>query len=268
MSDSITETRGDTAPALCTEAHGNGIPLSDHLFPPRRAGRPSDVPRGDFWSSLLPVEQEALRACARPRVYPARSALCHQGDRSDHLVIIEDGWAKVTRVREDGNQVVLAVRGPGDLVCESAVLAQRDRFATVAALSTLRGLVVPAARFTAFLDGHSRVWRLVSEVIVHRLDDSDRRAEAQASATGAQRLALLLVQLAEVSLPYAGPGSDGIPIRPPLSQDELGSWVGASRETVARALHEWRDDGLVRTGWRRITVVDRDGLLAYAASGG
>jgi CRP/FNR family transcriptional regulator, cyclic AMP receptor protein len=55
-----------------------------------------------------------------------------------------------------------------------------------------------------------------------------------------------------------------VEICPPLSQEELGSWVDTSRETVARALHAWRRTGLVRTGWRRITVVDRKGLWNYA----
>jgi CRP/FNR family transcriptional regulator, cyclic AMP receptor protein len=57
---------------------------------------------------------------------------------------------------------VLAVRGPGDLIAESAVLGTRRRSATVTALDPLTALVIPAARFTAFLDEHPQVWRLIS----------------------------------------------------------------------------------------------------------
>jgi CRP-like cAMP-binding protein len=191
--------------------------------------------------------------------------LCYQGDESNHIIVIENGWAKVTSATEDGHDVVLAVRGPGDIVCESAILGRRQRSATVTAISSLRGLVVPAGRFTAFLDEHPRAWRMVSGTFVRRLDDADRRVQAHASADGAQRLALLLIYLSELSEQYERPGPDGgIEIRPPLSQEELGSWVDTSRETVARALKEWRTLGFVQTGWRRITILDRGGLLAYA----
>jgi CRP/FNR family cyclic AMP-dependent transcriptional regulator len=236
--------------------------------PERNAHPPGSDPsasRGEFWRSLSVAERGVLRRAARSRTFPAKSPLCHQGDESDHIIIVEDGWAKVTSSTEDGHEVVLAVRGPGDLVCESAVLGSRERSATVTALSEIQGLVVPAIRFTAFLDEHPRTWRLVTGIFVQRIDEGDRRVQAHASASGAQRLALLLLELAELSRPHSPPAADGsITIRPPLSQEELGSWVDASRETVARALKSWRRRGLVRTGWRQITVLDRAALHAYA----
>ncbi|WP_243719460.1 Crp/Fnr family transcriptional regulator [Actinomadura sp. KC06] len=228
-------------------------------------GRPAADPGDAFWAALDDPERAALRAVARPRKYAPRTPLCYQGDDSDHIIIIESGWAKVTSASEDGREVVLAVRGPGDLVCESAVLGRRERSATVAALSPLRALVVPAARFTGFLDAHPGVWRLVSGTFVRRLDDADRRLQAHVSAHGARRLAILLTELAEVSARHAPPdAAGGIVIGPPLSQEELGSWMDASRETVARALGTLRAEGLVVTGRRKITVVDAARLREFA----
>ncbi|MDL4777000.1 MULTISPECIES: Crp/Fnr family transcriptional regulator [Thermomonosporaceae] len=246
-----------------------------------RASAPLDAPaaavpevsspgRGDgFWDALDGPERVALRAVSRPRGFAPKVPLCYEGDESDHIIIIEAGWAKVTSSTENGHDVVLAVRGPGDLVCESAVLGSRLRSASVTALSPVRALVVPAARFTGFLDAHPRVWLLVSSNFVRRLDDATRRLQAHVSAKGAQRLALLLADLAELSARHCPPGPDGgIDIAPPLSQEELGSWMDASRETVARALNNLRRRGLVRTGWRRITVVDLHGLRAFAQGRG
>jgi CRP/FNR family transcriptional regulator, cyclic AMP receptor protein len=103
---------------------------------------------------------------------------------------------------------------------------------------------------------------MVSGTFVRRIDDHDRRLRAQASADGARRLALLLIDLAEH---YGTPGRAGsIVIQPPLSQSELASWVDSSRETVARALKVWRADGLVDTARRKITVLNPDRLRAYA----
>ncbi|MEU5992171.1 Crp/Fnr family transcriptional regulator [Spirillospora sp. NPDC047418] len=218
-----------------------------------------------FWDALDDPERAALRAAGRARAYRPRAPLCYQGDDSDHIIVIESGWAKVVASSAEGHSVVLAVRGPGDLVCESAVLGRRERSATVQALDELRALLVPAARFTAFLDAHPRVWMLVSGTFVRRLDDADRRLRAHVSAQGPRRLAILLAGLAEMSARHvpAGPGGE-VAIGPPLSQEELGSWMDASRETVARALAVLREEGLVRTGRRRLTVLDPAGLRAFA----
>ncbi|XRQ15512.1 Crp/Fnr family transcriptional regulator [Actinomadura welshii] len=222
-------------------------------------------PGGAFWDELDDAQRAALREAGRPRKYQPRMPLCYQGDDSDHLIVIESGWAKVTTSGEDGREVVLAVRGPGDLVCESAVLGGRERSATVAALGQVRALVVPAVRFTAFLDAHPGVWMLVSGTFVRRLDDAGRRLQAHVSAQGARRLAILLADLAERSVRHARPdASGGVVLGPPLSQEELGSWMDASRETVARALSTLRAEGLVRTGWRKIIVMDAPRLRAYA----
>ncbi|TDC91981.1 Crp/Fnr family transcriptional regulator [Actinomadura sp. 7K507] len=224
----------------------------------------SSLRRG-FWFALDSEQRAALGEAARSRSYAPGSPLVHQGDESNDVTIIEDGWAKVTSTTEDGHDVVLAVRGPGDLIAESVVLGGRTRSATVTALSPLRALMFPAARFTAFLKFHPEAWRLVSGTFVQRLDEADRRLEAHLTSTGTQRLALLLVDLAEESALRSPAGADGsIDIAPTLSQTEIGSWVDASRETVARGLALLRRRGLVRTGRRKITVVDQHALRAFA----
>ncbi|WP_254715393.1 Crp/Fnr family transcriptional regulator [Actinomadura sp. NAK00032] len=229
------------------------------------SGYGASSPRPGFWAALNPAQRSALREAARPRQYPVKAPLVYQGDESDHVIVIERGWAKVTSSTADGHDVVLAVRGPGDLIAESAVLGGRPRAATVTALSPIRALVVPAARFTGFLDEHPDVWMLVTGTFVQRMDDSDRRLTAHVASRGPQRLAALLTHLAELSAHHAPPAPDGsIEIGPPLSQEELGSWMDASRETVARALNGLRRQGLIRTGWRRITVVDLPGLREFA----
>ncbi|MFC4055324.1 Crp/Fnr family transcriptional regulator [Actinomadura syzygii] len=225
----------------------------------------ASAPRHGFWAALDPDQRGVLRAAARPRQFPVKAPLVYQGDESDHVIVIERGWAKVTSTTEDGHDVVLAVRGPGDLLAESAVLGGRTRSATVTALSPVRALVVPAVRFTGFLDAYPDVWMLVTSTFVQRIDDADRRLTAHMTSRGTQRLATLLAHLAELSALHVPPAPDGsIEIAPPLSQEELGSWMDASRETVARALNGLRREGLIRTGWRRITVTDLPGLHEFA----
>jgi CRP-like cAMP-binding protein len=221
-----------------------------------------------FWDDLTTAEQGDLAAVARPRAYGADTVVCHQGDDSDYVLVIKRGWVKVTSPTDEGRNVFLAVRGPSDLICEGAMFGGRQRNATVTSLSPLETLVVLAGRFTAFLDAHPRVSRMVTKDVIRRWDDSTRRVQAHAYGDGGLRLVQLLIYLAELSLEYAGEASEvrdtEIEISAPLSQAELGSWVDASRETAARAFRSLRDRRLVRTGWRRIVILNLPALRAYA----
>ncbi len=224
-------------------------------------------PPARFWNDLTAEEQSALEAIGRPRPYAAGTVLCNQGDDSDYVIIIKDGWVKITSTTQDGRLVFHAVRGPADLVGEGAVFRETEqRIATVTSLSALQTYVVLADRFTGFLDTHPRVARSVMAMMQRRWDEADRRTQARASADGGLRLIDLLIFLADLSLDYTGGDpTRPIDISPPLSQSDLGSWADASRETAARQLRILREQNLVQTGWRKITVLDLTGLRAHAA---
>jgi CRP-like cAMP-binding protein len=214
-----------------------------------------------FWDGLDEIERKTLRRSARPRTYGSGAILCRQDDPSDHVIIIESGWAKVTSTDDDGRETILAIRGPGDVVGESAALGRRPRSATVTALATVQALLVPIGRLTTFLDEHPRAWRMLSGEFVRRIDDADRRLSAHTAAGGVVRLAILLLFLAEH---YGAPGPAGsVVIRPPLSQWELASWVRTSRATVARAFKIWREERLVDAARRKIIVLSPVRLRAF-----
>jgi CRP-like cAMP-binding protein len=97
--------------------------------------------------------------------------------------------------------------------------------------------------------------------MVHRWRNAETRLRMRAATNGAQRLAGLLLGLADG---LGGQAEGVIEIALPLSQDELASLAGTSRATVARALSNWRTRGLIRTGQRRITLTDVPGLRRAA----
>ena len=217
-----------------------------------------------FWFALNDAQRKKLLKVARPCVYSTRSSLMYQGEESDHVIVIEDGWVKVTATTKGGHEVLLAVRGPGDLIGEGALLGSGRPSATIKALTPVHGFVLHSGRFENFLNEHPAVWKLVGRTLVQRQEGVERRLQAHISTKGTRRLAALLVELAEMSAKHVSPSPDGhIPIAPPLSQEELGRWIDASRETVARALNNLRARGLVRTGRRKIVVEDLPGLREF-----
>jgi CRP/FNR family cyclic AMP-dependent transcriptional regulator len=222
--------------------------------------QPSRSGRG-FWDLLPHEEQRALSTLGREREYPPGAALCVEGDPVTHVFVLLDGWVKVMSVTADGRESVLALRGAGDVVGETAGVTTGVRNASMQAVGPVRALIVGYDRFSSFLDTHLGGNRAYRRVIVHRWRDAEAMLRVHAVTSGAQRLAGLLIGLAE----RLGGQSEGvIEIALPLSQDELASLAGTSRATVARALNAWRKRGLIRTGQRRITLTDVPGLRRVA----
>lgn len=222
--------------------------------------RPSG-PGREFWNLLPPAERWILWSLGREKEYLPGATLCAQGDPATHVFVLLDGWAKVLSVSEDGRESVLALRGAGDLVGELAGETTGFRNATVEAMVTVRALIVGYSRFSSFLDTHQAGSHAYRRVMAHRWTDADAMLRIRTVTNGGQRLAGLLLGLAER---LGGQAEGVIEIALPLSQEELASLAGTSRATVTRALNGWRKRGLIRTGQRRITLTDVPGLRMAA----
>jgi len=214
-----------------------------------------------FWGLLGDAERAGLRALGRTSVFPPGTTICVQGEPTTHVFILLAGWVKALSVTSDGHEIVLALHGPGDIVGELAGETGGYRQATVKAIDRVRSLIVGHERFGSFLDASPDASRAYRRVVTQRWNDVAARLRSRSVTTGAQRLARLLLDIAD-SGGNAAAGQAGAV--PSLTQEELASLVGASRATVTRALRTWRQRGFVRTGQRSITVTDVPGLRRAA----
>ena len=198
---------------------------------------------------------------ARRRRFRASTTLFAQGDESRHVLVVTSGRCKVVWCSDDGQEALLGVRGPGDILGDMSALDGQPRSASVVALEPVEAAVLTTGEFESFLLDHPRVAIRLLRQIVGRLREADRsRAEFGTGDTNS-RLSSLLVDLSErfgVSRP------DGVHIDVALSQEDLGNSIGASRRAVANALQELRRQGVVETGRRSIVVTDIERLRRSA----
>lgn len=215
-----------------------------------------------FASSLSTEELEDLVSRGVRRPFRRGSFIMTEGEASDHVVVLLSGRAKVSSYTADGKEVVLAVRGPGELLGDFSALDEGARSATVAALEAIEALVIPADRFKLYLEDHPRLAVLLLQTWSRRVRDADRKRVEFGAYDTPGRVARRLIELVE----RYGEG-DGASMRISLSltQDELAGWTGASREAVSKALREFRDRGWISTGRRAITVLDVEALRTRSA---
>lgn len=168
-------------------------------------------------------------------------------------MVVLEGRVKVSYFTEEGKEVVLAIRGSGDILGDLSAIDGEPLSATVTALDNVDAQVVTADEFLSFLESHSRVGLVLLRMLSQRLREADlKRIEFGAYDT-LGRVARRLVELAD----RFGERSDtGVRITLPLSQEELAGWTGSSREAVAKALQVFRTRGWIETARREITILD------------
>lgn len=206
-----------------------------------------------FWPLLGSGEQAALATLGRPHRSSAGATLCLEGEPSTHVFILISGWVKVVSASDEGRELLLALRGPGDIVGEIAGEVTGYRTATVRAAGPLQSLIIAANRFERFLDQHPVAAHTYRRAMAERRRAADEAQRGRALTNGSQRLARLLLDLTGPATDRDGRAASA----PPLSQEELASLIGSSRATVTRALSQWRARGIIRTGQREIVVLDR-----------
>jgi CRP/FNR family cyclic AMP-dependent transcriptional regulator len=236
----------------------------------RVAGRPDteneDNPgegrAGGFLDRLGPVDRRDLLALGRTlRMRPGATALI-EGQVSGRVMLLLKGHVRAWSSSADGREVLLAIRRPGDLVGEFSALDGGPHSATVSAMDDVEALAIPASAFREFLRTHNDAALSVLELVTERLRDADRKRAEFGSVDATGRVAARIVEMAERHGLEEG---EGFRIELRLSQEELATWVGASREAVSRALRNFRERGWITTRRRALTVLDLDALRLRAS---
>jgi CRP-like cAMP-binding protein len=204
---------------------------------------------------LTPDEWAAWLAAGRVVRYRRGAVVFREGDPPDRVLALRSGRVKVSLTTPGGREIVLAVKGPGDLLGELGALDGRPRSATATATEAAEAVALAPSAFNDFLDRHPRLASRLLRELVAELRASDDQHVERGSGDVTARVARRLVQLAERDGPELA-----------LSQDDLAGWVGASREATNRALSTLRARGCIATERRRIVVLD-PALLADAAGG-
>jgi CRP-like cAMP-binding protein len=210
-----------------------------------------------FGGTLTDVELDDLVSRGARRHFKRGAYLLTEGEISDHVAVVLTGRAKVSSFTPDGREVVLAVRGPGDLLGELSALDGGVRSASVSALEPVEALIIPSERFEHFLQDHARLAVMLLQMMSRRLRDADRKRIEFGAYDTPGRVARRIIELADR---YGEAEARGVRITLSLTQDELAGWSGASREAVSKALRHFRDRGWIETGRRSIVVLNLDAL--------
>lgn len=206
---------------------------------------------------LSAVDIDALLLHARFEHYPAGRLIFARGSPGRSMMAVLAGGVRISTTSPSGREAVLAILNAGEIFGELALLDGGERTADAVALSDCHLLVIDQRDFIPFLESRADLCIGLLKLLSQRLRRTDELVEVALFERLESRLARALVELA------SGGGAAG-EARSPfvllVSQQEVSSIVGASRENVNKQLRAWQRAGLLELGKRRIVIRDLDAL--------
>jgi CRP/FNR family cyclic AMP-dependent transcriptional regulator len=195
---------------------------------------------------LSEAELKAVAAHGVERAFPKNMVLVSEGDTTDSLYVILSGRVRIYASDEDGHEVVFGTQGPGEYFGEMA-LDGEARSASVITLEKSRLLVVPAQQLRELIAANPQFALNVMKKLISRVRTLTANVKSLALMDVYGRVAHLLLELAEQK-------DDALVIEERLTQQEVASRVGASREMVGRILKDLSDGGYLSLHRNRIVI--------------
>lgn len=179
--------------------------------------------------------------------------LFREGDQGDRLYVITEGKIKLGQTSADGRESLLAILGPGELLGELSLFDPGPRTATATALTdtTLMGLGHQALR--PWLAGRPEVAEALLAALAQRLRRTNEQMADLVFSDVPGRVAKTLLELGEK---FGRELPDGLHVTHDMTQEELAQLVGASRETVNKALADFASRGWIRLESRSVVLLD------------
>lgn len=200
---------------------------------------------------------DALLARARFEHHPAGRLIFARGSPGRSMMAVLDGGVRISTTSPNGREAVLAILNAGEIFGEMALLDGGERTADAIAISNCQLLVIDQRDFIPFLETRADLCIRLLKLLSQRLRRTDELVEVALFERLESRLAKALVELASRGGAACGSGP---PFVLRVSQQELSSIVGASRENVNKQLRSWQRAGLLELGKRRIVIRDLDAL--------
>lgn len=203
---------------------------------------------------LVPSGQlEGLGRYIHLRRLPRTEILYRTDDPATNLYVLASGCLKLSTPGPEGDEVLLGLVRPYALLGEAAVFNSRRHTATAIALVESEVIGINANAFVDFVRHHPEVALRLLESFSHQLQRAQERMEDIAFLDVPARVAKRLIELA---LEFGEKTAQGYLITLRLTQSELAALVGASRESVNKALRLFAEKGLLRSERRGLLITD------------
>ena len=228
----------------------------------RRSGRLSAVDidvvrKAPLFAALNDEAARALMESMTSSHLERSDILFREGELGDRIYVIGEGKIKLGRSSVDGRENLLAILGPGEMFGELSLFDPGPRTATATAIAETQLIALGHEDLDSFLLGRPAVAANLLAALARRLR---RTNEALADLVFTDVPGRVAKALLDLSTRFGRPADEGILVAHELTQEELAQLVGASRETVNKALADFASRGWIKLEARAVVLTDVERL--------
>ena len=213
-----------------------------------------------LFTSLTENELDQLLTHGRTESYRTRQEIFRKGSAGLGLLAVLKGSVKISSIGPDGNRVTLSLIGEGEIFGEMALLDGKERSADATAATDCELLLIDRRDFVPFLRTHPDIALRLLGVLSERLRQTSEQVEDMIFLDAETRLAKKLLRLGEQHR-EAKKGSSRMSV--PISQRELGTMIGISRESINKQLAAWHKEGVIKLENHAIVILNEAALRDY-----
>lgn len=214
--------------------------------------------RAGLFQGVGPEAVSALTAAMEYVDVPRGAAVFSEGEQGDSVYIVVDGKVKLSRRAPDGRENMIAVMGPSDMFGELSVFDPGPRTATATAVTAARLALLRQADLRSWMSTRPELAEQLLRVVARRLRRTNDALADLIFTDVPGRVAKNLLLMAQR---FGSRDADGVlRVTHDLTQEELAQLVGASRETVNKALADFAGRGWLRLEGKSVVILDEQRL--------
>jgi CRP-like cAMP-binding protein len=215
------------------------------------------------FATLSASELKEVTSAAHEKLLPRRETIYNEGDPIREVFLLTTGCVKVTQLGPNGQEVILRLHGPSELIGAQGLSAGKLHLATARAIQTSTALVWEASVFESISDRIPSLRRNTARILGERLQEMEERFREISTQKVAPRLSHQLIRL----LKQLGRGTDHQSVEIGLSREELAQLTGTTLFTVSRLLSQWEKQGIVSSRREAVVVCNVQALAALSEEG-
>ncbi|AWT25282.1 MULTISPECIES: CRP-like cAMP-activated global transcriptional regulator GlxR [Corynebacterium] len=193
--------------------------------------------------------------------FPRGTTIFDEGEPGDRLYIIISGKVKLARHAPDGRENLLTIMGPSDMFGELSIFDPGPRTSAAVCVTEVATATMDSRMLHDWIRAHPEISEQLLRVLARRLRRTNNALADLIFTDVPGRVAKALLQLANR---FGVQEGGALRVHHDLTQEEIAQLVGASRETVNKALAEFAHRGWIRLEGKSVLISDTERLAKRA----
>lgn len=213
-----------------------------------------------FFSLLSEKELNLIDQIAGETNFKKGEYIFFEGEAGDKFFIIKDGQVKLTKMIKNGDEQILNIFSNNDIIAEIVAFDKGHYPASAVTMTDTAVIVFDQSELEDLIMKHPSIGVKLLREMSHRLRRAQENVRDLALKDSSAKVASLLIFLAKK---YGKKQKDKVVLDISLTQQELASMIGSSRETVSRVLGQFEDEDLIKTSRKKIIIYKLDEIKKY-----